>query len=60
MAKKKDSFFSGVVKEFKKVQWPTKKTTVEYSLLVVAISAATGLAIWGLDKIFHFLLSTIL
>ncbi len=60
MAKKKDSFFSGVVKEFKKVQWPTKKTTVEYSLLVIAISAATGLAIWGLDKIFHFLLSTIL
>jgi len=60
MAKKKDSFFSGVVKEFKKVQWPTKKTTLEYSLLVIAISAATGLAIWGLDKIFHFLLSTIL
>ena len=60
MAKKKDSFFSGVVKEFKKVQWPTKKTTLEYSLLVIAISAATGVAIWGLDKIFNFLLSTIL
>lgn len=60
MAKKKDSFFSGVVKEFKKVQWPTKKTTLEYSLLVIAISAVTGVAIWGLDKIFAFLLTAIM
>lgn len=60
MAKKKDSFFSGVVKEFKKIQWPTRKTTLEYALLVIAISAATAIAIWGLDKIFHFLLSTIM
>ncbi|WP_296112041.1 preprotein translocase subunit SecE [uncultured Anaerococcus sp.] len=60
MAKKKDSFFSGVVKEFKKVQWPTRKTTLEYALLVIAISAVTAIAIWGLDKIFHFLLSTIM
>ena len=60
MAKKKDSFFSGVVKEFKKVQWPTKKTTLEYSLLVIAISAVTGVAIWALDKIFAFLLTAIM
>lgn len=60
MAKKKDSFFGGVSKEFKKVQWPTKKITLEYSLLVIAISALTAFAIWGLDKIFHFLLSTIM
>lgn len=60
MAKKKDSFFGGVSKEFKKVQWPTKKTTLEYTLLVIAISAITAVAIWGLDKIFSFLLSTIL
>lgn len=60
MAKKKDSFFSGVVKEFKKVQWPTKKVTLEYSLLVIAISAATGIAIWVLDKVFHTLLSFIM
>lgn len=60
MAKKKDSFFAGVSKEFKKVQWPVKKTTLEYTLLVIAISSATAVAIWGLDKIFHFLLSSIL
>ncbi|WP_311482478.1 preprotein translocase subunit SecE [uncultured Anaerococcus sp.] len=60
MAKKKDSFFSGVGKEFKRIQWPDKKTTLEYTLLVIAISAATGVAIWVLDKVFHFLLSTIM
>ena len=60
MAKKKDSFFAGVSKEFKKVQWPVKKTTLEYSSLVIVISAITAVAIWGLDKIFHFLLSTIM
>ena len=60
MAKKKDSFFSGVSKEFKKIQWPVKKTTLEYTLLVIAISAATAVAIWALDKLFHFLLSTIM
>ena len=60
MAKKKDSFFSGVSREFIKIQWPEKKTTLEYTLLVIAISAATGVAIWCLDQVFHFLLSTIL
>ena len=60
MAKKQDSFFAGVSKEYKKIQWPVKKTTLEYTLLVIAISAATAVAIWGLDKIFHFLLSTIM
>lgn len=60
MAKKQDSFFSGVSKEYKKIQWPVKKTTLEYTLIVIAISATTGVAIWVLDKIFHFLLSTIL
>nr|WP_072537254.1 preprotein translocase subunit SecE [Anaerococcus mediterraneensis] len=60
MAKKKDSFFSGLAREFKKVQWPTKSVTVEYSLLVIAISAITGVAIWLLDLVFHNLLSIIM
>lgn len=60
MAKKKDSFFSGVVKEFKKVKWPDKKTTLEYTVLVIAISALTGVAIWILDQVFGFLLQVIM
>ena len=60
MAKKKDSFFSGVSREFKKIQWPTKKTASEYSWIVIAISAVTALAIWLLDQVFQFLLQTIM
>lgn len=60
MAKKKGSFFGGVIKEYKKIQWPTLKTTIEYSLIVIAISAVTAVSIWVLDKVFHFLLSIIM
>lgn len=60
MAKKKDSFFSGVSREFKKIQWPTKSTAVEYSSLVIAISAVTAAAIWLLDKVFQALLQVIM
>lgn len=60
MAKKKDSFFSGVSKEFKKIQWPTKKITFEYSWMIIAISAATAVAIWLLDKVFQALLQIIM
>ena len=60
MAKKKDSFFGGVIKEYKKIQWPTLKTTIEYALIVIAISAVTAVSIWILDKVFHFLLSFIM
>ena len=60
MAKKKESFFSGMNREFKKIQWPTMKVTLEYALLVIAISAATSVAIWVLDKIFQALLQVIM
>ncbi|MDO5048151.1 MAG: preprotein translocase subunit SecE [Anaerococcus sp.] len=60
MAKKKDSFFSGVTREFKKIQWPNGKSTVEYTSIVIGISAITAVAIWILDKIFQFLLQAIM
>ncbi|WP_276862529.1 preprotein translocase subunit SecE [Anaerococcus tetradius] len=60
MAKKKDSFFSGVSKEFKKIQWPTKKTSFEYSWMIIAMSATTAVAIWLLDKVFQALLQIIM
>ena len=60
MAKKKDSFFSGVSKEFKKIQWPTKNAAFEYSSIVIAISAATAVSIWLLDKVFQALLQVIM
>ncbi|WP_099320548.1 preprotein translocase subunit SecE [Anaerococcus sp. Marseille-P3625] len=56
MAKKEEGFFSAVNKERKKIQWPDKKTTLEYTIIILIISTITGVAIWLLDQLFAFLL----
>jgi preprotein translocase subunit SecE len=60
MAKKKEAFFPSVKREFKKINWPTKKDTFDYSLLVVIISIITGVLIRVLDLIFGNLLGLIM
>ncbi|MBR4342151.1 MAG: preprotein translocase subunit SecE [Lachnospiraceae bacterium] len=57
--KKKESFFSGVKKEFKKIVWPDKVTLMKESAAVVVVSVILGAIIalvdaaikFGLDKI---------
>ena len=57
--KKKESFFAGVKKEFKKIVWPDKVTVAKESAAVVVISVILGAIIalvdaaikFGLDKI---------
>ena len=56
MAKKKDGFFKSVNREFKKITWPTKNETLNYSLLVIIVSVITGVLIWLLDIVFGNLL----
>ena len=51
MAKKEEGFITSVKKERKKIQWPDRKTTLEYTLLVIIISAITGVLIWALDEL---------
>ena len=51
MAKKEEGFFTSVKKERKKVQWPDKSTTFEYTLLVLVISAIIAVIIWALDEL---------
>lgn len=53
-------FFAGVAKERKKIQWPDKQTTLQYTLLVLLISAITGVVIWLLDMLFANLLGFII
>lgn len=57
MAKKNEGFLSSVGRERKKIQWPDKKTTIEYTGLVILISAATAVLIWLLDMLFRNLLT---
>lgn len=59
-AKKKEGFFASISKERKKIQWPSKETTFQYTGLVILISTITGLAIYLLDKVFSFLLGFII
>ncbi|MFO3715796.1 preprotein translocase subunit SecE [Anaerococcus cruorum] len=60
MAKKDEGFFASVSRERKKIQWPDKQTTIQYTLLVLAISAITGVVIWLLDMLFANLLGFII
>ena len=48
------------VVEMKKVTWPTKKETQQYSILVIAISLVVALYLGALDYIFNFILEIIL
>lgn len=46
------SYFSESVAELKKVTWPTKKETYNYTLLVIGISIGVAIFLGLLDFIF--------
>lgn len=51
-------FFQEAKAELIKVNWPTKKQTVNYTALVVAVSVIVALFLGGLDWIFGYVLKT--
>jgi preprotein translocase subunit SecE len=40
----------------KRVNWPTRKETIKYTLIVVGISISVASFLGGLDFVFRFLL----
>ncbi|MFA7600916.1 MAG: preprotein translocase subunit SecE [Patescibacteria group bacterium] len=52
MSKFNDYIKNSII-ELKKVSWPTKKETYNYTLLVIGVSLATALFLGGLDFIFN-------
>ena len=46
--------------ELKKVNWPSKKETVRYTLIVIGISLSVALFLGALDLIFSYLLRIVL
>lgn len=60
MAKKDEGFIASVNRERKKIQWPTRKTTLEYTGIVLLISAITAVLIYLLDQLFGLLLGLFL
>lgn len=47
--KKKQSFFKGLKKEFKKVQWPTRGEVAKETIAVTIISVVVGALIVLID-----------
>ena len=51
------SFLKDVQLEVKKVNWPTRKETLRYTLIVIGVSAVVAAFLGGLDYIFSTLLN---
>jgi preprotein translocase subunit SecE len=46
--------------ELKKVNWPTRKETVKYTLIVIGLSFSVAVFLGGLDYLFTFLITKFL
>ena len=55
--KKTVSFLKDVQLEVRKVNWPTRKETLKYTLIVIGVSAVVAAFLGGLDFIFSTLLN---
>ncbi len=54
------NYIKASIVEMKKVTWPTKKETYNYTLLVIGISIAIALFLGALDYVFNLGLQTII
>jgi len=60
MANKLVNYVKASIEEMKKVTWPTKKETYNYTLLVIGISLVVAIFLGALDFIFSFLLELVI
>ena len=51
------TFLKEVKVEMKKVNWPDKKTTLRYTLIVLGVSLVVAIYLGGLDVLFTTLLN---
>ena len=54
------SFFYGAKDEVSKVVWPTKEQTIRYTVLVIIVAVATGIALGGLDYLLTLLTTALI
>ena len=57
--KKIPVFFSEVKKEMKKVTWPSRKETINKTLIVIGVSIGTAALLGGLDALFTFIVKAV-
>ena len=51
------TFFKEVRLEMKKVNWPTRKETIRYTLIVIGVSVAAAVFLGGVDFAFTTILN---
>ncbi len=54
------NYLIGSYAEMKKVTWPTKQQTINYSLLVIGLSVGMAVFFAVLDYIFNFGITTLI
>jgi len=60
MANRLIDYIKASVEEMKKVTWPTKKETYNYTLLVIGLSLAVAAFLGALDYFFNWLLGLVI
>ena len=58
MANQVTTFLKEAKAELMKVNWPNKKQTINYTMLVIGISIVVAVFLGGLDYLFGYLLKT--
>lgn len=53
-------YFKDARSEFKKVVWPSRKQVFNNTVVVIVAMAVSGIAIWGMDSVFMFLIKLLL
>jgi preprotein translocase subunit SecE len=53
------NYFKGVKSELKKVNWPTRKELINYTVVVLATVGVMVVVIWGLDLVFENIIGLI-
>lgn len=53
------NYFKGVKSELKKVNWPTRKELINYTIVVLATVGVMVVVIWGLDLVFENIIGLI-
>jgi len=60
MINKLKEYLKGSLAEMKKVVWPTKKQTINYSIIVIAMSIGVAIFFSLLDYLFNYILSSVI
>lgn len=51
--RRQGNYFKNVVKEMKRVDWPTKKDLINYEVVVITFSLIAAVSIWVFDIMFR-------